>query len=92
MTEFPSLVYKDKGNQQRAGGSYSYLLVEDKKQYDSAIADGWFPNLLEAIAPPKELPPTRAELDAKATELGIKFDGRMSDKTIADKIAENLKA
>jgi hypothetical protein len=35
-------------------------------------------------------PPTREELEAKATELGIKFDGRYSDKKIAQMIDEAL--
>lgn len=33
-------------------------------------------------------PPTRAELEQKANELGIKFDGRTTDKKLAAKIAE----
>ena len=36
-------------------------------------------------------PPTRQELETKATELGIKFDGRYSDKRIASLIEEALK-
>jgi len=36
-------------------------------------------------------PPTRQELETKATELGIKFDGRYSDKRIAGLIEEALK-
>ena len=35
-------------------------------------------------------PPTRQELETKATELGIKFDGRYSDKRIAQLIDEAL--
>lgn len=38
------------------------------------------------------LPPTRAELEAKATELGIEFDGRTTDKALARRIGEALKA
>lgn len=34
--------------------------------------------------------PTRAELEAKAKELGIKFDGRTSDKKLGDQIAAKL--
>ena len=33
-----------------------------------------------------DAPPTRAELQAQATKLGIKFDGRTSDKTLLAKI------
>jgi hypothetical protein len=36
-------------------------------------------------------PPTREELETKATELGIKFDGRFSDKRISSLIEEALK-
>lgn len=46
----------------------------------------------EASAVPEEnAPPTREELEAKATELGIKFDKRTTDKRLLDKIAEALK-
>ena len=46
----------------------------------------------EALVVPEEnAPPTREELEAKATELGIKFDGRTTDKRLLDKITEALK-
>ena len=35
-------------------------------------------------------PPTRAELEQKATELGIKLDGRMGDKRLLILINEKL--
>jgi len=38
-----------------------------------------------------DAPPTRAELESKATELGIKFDGRTRDKRLANLIDEKLK-
>jgi len=38
-----------------------------------------------------DAPPTRAELESKATELGIKFDGRTRDKRLANLIEEKLK-
>lgn len=37
-------------------------------------------------------PPTRAELEQKAAELGLKFDGRTGDKRLAALIAEKLAA
>jgi hypothetical protein len=40
--------------------------------------------------PDDSAPPTREELEIKATELGIKFDGRYSDKKIAQMIDEAL--
>lgn len=38
-----------------------------------------------------DAPPTRAELESKAIELGIKFDGRTKDKRLAYLIDEKLK-
>jgi pyridoxine/pyridoxamine 5'-phosphate oxidase len=37
-------------------------------------------------------PPTRAELEAKATELGIRFDGRTKDKKLGQLIQDRLSA
>ena len=36
--------------------------------------------------------PTRAELEQKANELGLKFDGRTSDKKLGDLIAATLES
>lgn len=38
-----------------------------------------------------EEPMTRAELEQAATELGLKFDGRTTDKKLAALVAEKLK-
>lgn len=35
-------------------------------------------------------PPTRAELEQKAAELGVEFDGRIGDKKLAERIAAKL--
>lgn len=37
-----------------------------------------------------DAPPTRAELEAKAAELGIKVDKRWSDKTLGERIETAL--
>lgn len=39
---------------------------------------------------PDITPPTREELEQKATELGIKYDGRWSDKRLAAVISEKV--
>lgn len=100
--QFPSLVYKCPGNHQRPGGTYSFKGVKDEAQHAAALADGWFATLPEAIegkpaeapapAPAPDAPPTRSELEQKAKELGVKFDGRTGDKKLADAIADMLKA
>jgi hypothetical protein len=43
-------------------------------------------------APEDGAPPTRAELEAKATELGIRFDGRTKDKKLGQLIQDRLSA
>ena len=97
--EFPVLVYRCPGTNQRPGGTYSYRQVNDDGELADALADGWFTTLPEAIdgkstqadgAISDDAPPTRAELEAKATELAIKFDGRTSDKALRDRIAAAL--
>ena len=43
-------------------------------------------------APQDDASPTRAELEVKATELGIKFDGRTKDKKLGQLIQDQLSA
>jgi len=54
----------------------------------------YFPSPINAIevqaAPQDDAPPTREELEAKATELGIKFDGRTKDKKLGQLIQDKL--
>lgn len=95
--EFPRLVFKCPGPLAMPGGSFAHRLVADEEQFDTAISEGWAGTLPEAIAPPAVNPaapagaePTRAELEQKAAELGIKFDGRTSDRKLFDAISAKL--
>jgi hypothetical protein len=94
--EFPRLVYKSPTIHQ---------LVEDAERLEAALSAGWFNTVPEAIkgvadvkpAEPSDAgessrPPTRAELEEKAIELGIKFDGRTSDRKLLDQINAALEA
>ena len=45
---------------------------------------------VEAAVLDEDAPPTREELEAKATELGIPFNGRTSDKKLSGLIATAL--
>lgn len=90
---FPTLVYKTPGTHFASAGTYDYRGVETQDQLEASIAEGWFLTLPEAIAgKPNEVEqgdnaaPTREELETKAAELGIKFDGRTTDKVLAEKI------
>jgi hypothetical protein len=47
---------------------------------------------IDAVSEPafEDAPPTRPELEAKATELGIRFDGRTRDKKLGQSIQDRL--
>lgn len=96
-----TMVYRLGGEHLIHGHQVDYQVI-DADEVGDALADGWFLTAVEAgesvpvgpTLPPVDVvsPPTRAELDAKAKELGIKFDGRTTDKKLGDLIAEKLKA
>ena len=93
---FPTLVYKSPGNHFGPGSStYDYVGVADAEQLAARLKEGWFKSLSEALAGEAEEAeddslPTREELELKATELGIKFDGRTSDAGLLKKIETAL--
>jgi hypothetical protein len=97
----PKLVYKSPGDQHGPEGkTYSWAGVKTQEELDGKLADGWHLTLGEAIAPkeaPKqpEIPlddsaPTRSELEEKAGQLGLKFDGRTSDSKLGQRIIDAL--
>jgi len=99
--EYPRLVFKCPGPFSRQGGTYDHTLVSDVDEHYIRLQDGWFDTVPEAIegkasaqeeAPEvsQEAAPTRAELEAKAKELEIAFDGRTSDAKLLAKITEAL--
>ena len=106
MTEFPALVYKATGKYVRPNGTYDFTGVVDADELAKKLADGWFTSIEAAVEAKKPIqkpvepvsspvlddnaPPTRQELEVKAAELGIKVDGRHSDKKIAQLIDEAL--
>ncbi len=98
MDQFPQMVYRQPGNEPMHGGFFSTRIVADAGELAAALADGWHETTTAACAPvvvpavADNAPPTRAELEAKAVELGIKVDGRMGDKKLGELIAEKLKA
>ena len=81
--EFPSLVYKCPGNFSCNGGTYDYKSVVDESSLQKAEAEGWHKTLTEAQGGIDEVSaPTRSELEQKAVELGLKFDGRTTDRKL----------
>lgn len=101
MSEFPRMVYVYPAAGEVVhlqDGKYGVKVVADKGDLVAAFDAGFHltPGMArEAYENPKVdevSPPTRAELEHKAKELGIKFDGRTSDKKLSDAIDEKLKA
>lgn len=63
--------------------------------YEEAVAGKVAGKATKAAAPVEDAvdevsAPTRDELEAKAKELGVSFNGRTSDKKLAERIAEAL--
>jgi hypothetical protein len=97
-----TMLYKAPGPYEIHGGHFDYTIVDADEEgaIEAAKAEGWFETTVEAkdavdAAKAKReaelnAPPTRAELEAKAKELGIKFDGKTSDKKLVDLITANL--
>ncbi len=100
----PTLLYKSPGDHfGPEGKTYSYVGVKTQEELDAKLSDGWHETLADAIAPKAAAPaepiipddnaaPLRSELEEKAKELGLKFDGRTSDNKLAQKIQEALGA
>lgn len=95
-SDFPCMVYKAGGPHEIHGGSFDYLIAEDAEELAAMLADGWSLTTGDALAlaaaPADGAPvddnaaPTRAELEAKATELGIEFSPRIGDTKLAERI------
>lgn len=96
--EFPRMMYRVGSMVELESGKYDWRIVQDKAECDAASGDGWHLDQYAAKAateapastPADDSPPTRDELEQKATELGLKFDGRWGDKRLADAIAAKL--
>jgi len=64
------------------------VLIEDLPSY---LGDGWFTSPQEASQKGEAAQvPDRDSLEAKANELGIKFDGRTNDKRLIEKIKQSI--
>ena len=100
--EFPRLLYRVGSAWALESGTYDLATADSAEHMAALRADGWQEDQYAAKAaadesmaeteeaPDDDAPPTRAELEAKARELGIKFDGRTGDKKLAALIADKL--
>lgn len=97
-----TMLYRPGGEHEIHGYMVSYVVV-DSGSVDELLDTGWFrtpteaglsaviASLPEIVEVPMDAPPTRAEMEQKANELGLKFDGRTSDKRLAVMISDKLK-
>jgi hypothetical protein len=98
MRLLPTILYRVPGAHFGPPGfTYDYLGVDTEEALEAALADGWHDSLTAAMTPPvaaaevapvpaDDAPVMRAELEQKAEELGIKVDGRWSDKRLMAEI------
>ena len=83
--EFPRFMCRKGGSWELETGFYSVRTVADQAEAKQALADGWA--FSQYDEPKAEIVPTRAELEAKAAELGIKYHHKTGDKKLAELIA-----
>jgi len=94
--QFPTLVYRSPGPHAGPAGSKGYAFegVKDAEQLAKFEAAGWSLSFDEAIngkpAPvvADDVPSTDNTLADRATELGIKIDGRWSETRLKQEIAK----
>lgn len=97
---YPALMFRCPGphiaKPIHGGKSYDLIGINDAAAAAAAESNGWHMTyeaacgIVEAKDPDINAPPTRAELEAKAVELGLKFDGRTRDAKLSAMIAEAL--
>lgn len=98
---FPRFVYKSPGRPGKfMGKRYGYVAVADEVELAERLAQGWFETREEAVLGTRavkieevedEAPATRKELEHMADSLGLKYDGRTSDKKLNSLIDEALR-
>ena len=92
-----TMLYRYPGEHELHGDKFDYIIVEDDK-LEETLENAWYKTTSEAkeksplnIHPPADDDePTRGELEAKATELGITFRSNTKNETISKKIQEAL--
>ena len=95
--EFPRMMYQAAASEHPSAlalesGHYLCLVVADKAEYEAALKDAWHIDQYKAKDAKQDAdddaPPTRAELEVRAAQLGIKVDGRWSDSRLAEAVAK----
>jgi hypothetical protein len=94
--EFPRCMYRHGGTWQLESGLFTIQTVQDADEMEAAKKDGFHLDQYAALDAAKlaeqgdNRAPTREELEAKATELGIAFKPQTSNKKLSADIAAKL--
>lgn len=78
----PTMLYKLGGIYEVDGSEFDYVIV-DEEEVESKLQEGWYLTTSEAKDESINSAPTRLELETKAKELEIQFDGRTSNKKLS---------
>lgn len=102
---YPVFVYRCPGAHfGPSGTTYESTIANDEKECAHLLANGWNESLIKAVDAflnPSKLvedsnesadnsPITRDELEFKARELGVKFDGRTTDALLLKRIEQAI--
>lgn len=97
-----TMLYRSPGPHEIHGGHFDYTIVDADEEgaIEAAKAEGWFETTDEAKAAANEAkaqreaelnaPPTRAELETKAKELGVQFGKKTTDEELGKLIQAKL--
>lgn len=95
----PTMLYKHPGQHEIHGDKFDYTIVDADEEgaIEAAQAEGWHLTTTEAKSaeakvPGDDEPPTRGELEAKAKELGVKFNTKTTDDELGKLIARKLES
>lgn len=102
--DFPRMLYKAGGPEEIHGGRFHTQIVNDQDEQDAALADGWHVTTSEAkksaasqggadtggTDQDHDAPPTRDEMKAKATEMGLTFKHNISNAALAELVEQAL--
>ena len=85
------MLYKFGGKHEIDGEKYDWQVIDESRVEELAV-DGWCLTTQEAkVYYEDDQPLTREELETKANELSIQFDGRTSDRKLENLIVQAMK-
>ena len=87
---YPVFVYRCPGAHfGPIGTTYESTVANDEKEFSNLLANGWSESLIKAVdtfLSPAKLVEDLEELELKAREIGVKFDGRTTDALLLKRI------